>query len=288
MKVEETKETISVHSGGMVYTVRRDFRGLLHEVRDGKMKYLKPGSPGLSLARLARSGEVEKERSLGGGKLRITRSGPLAVALRYEETIEEGENKIPVVVDMVIPSSKSWVQVDCRASTPKGVARVFAARLDLEVADRRTLVDFGAGSMVYTTLRSAELAVLTEGGASGEPWMVLVGSRSGPKPFVLAPRDARPGHAEGWMHVMDQKRCTAIALAAFGHKGHDDTLGAEGTGRATVARNWAVSGEAGDRHLRFWAHFVGMPVQIGALTSPQSMLAPLAVKVKRDPKPPRP
>jgi hypothetical protein len=32
--------------------------------------------------------------------------------------------------------------------------------------------------------------------------------------------------------------------------------------------------------LRCWLHFVDMPVQVGALTSPQSMKAPLEVAVK--------
>jgi hypothetical protein len=29
--------------------------------------------------------------------------------------------------------------------------------------------------------------------------------------------------------------------------------------------------------MRAWFHFVGMPVQVGEVTSPQSMLAPLKV-----------
>ena len=32
--------------------------------------------------------------------------------------------------------------------------------------------------------------------------------------------------------------------------------------------------------LRFWLHFVDVPVQVGAVTSPQAMLAPLLVEVR--------
>ena len=32
------------------------------------------------------------------------------------------------------------------------------------------------------------------------------------------------------------------------------------------------------KSLRFWLHFVTAPVQVGAVTSPQSMLAPLDVE----------
>jgi hypothetical protein len=37
---------------------------------------------------------------------------------------------------------------------------------------------------------------------------------------------------------------------------------------------------AGAKRLAFWLHFVGMPVQVGAATSPQAMLAPLQVEVR--------
>jgi hypothetical protein len=37
----------------------------------------------------------------------------------------------------------------------------------------------------------------------------------------------------------------------------------------------------GSKKLTFWLHFVTMPVQVGAVTSPQSMLAPLKVEIKK-------
>jgi len=33
-----------------------------------------------------------------------------------------------------------------------------------------------------------------------------------------------------------------------------------------------------ERYLHFWLHFVGMPVQLGAATSPQAILNPLRVE----------
>ena len=44
--------------------------------------------------------------TLGGGNLRVTREGPLTVALRYEEIMEgDGEKKILVVVDLLFPQT---------------------------------------------------------------------------------------------------------------------------------------------------------------------------------------
>jgi hypothetical protein len=40
--------------------------------------------------------------------------------------------------------------------------------------------------------------------------------------------------------------------------------------------------EGGPKRLKFWLHFVPMPVQIGAVTSPPSMLAPLVVEWPQD------
>ena len=39
---------------------------------------------------------------------------------------------------------------------------------------------------------------------------------------------------------------------------------------------------AGPKALTCWFHFVQMPVQVGAATSPQAILAPLAVEFARD------
>ena len=39
----------------------------------------------------------------------------------------------------------------------------------------------------------------------------------------------------------------------------------------------------GPKKITFWLHFVGMPVHVGAATSPQAMLAPLRVTVSDRP-----
>jgi hypothetical protein len=54
-----------------------------------------------------------------------------------------------------------------------------------------------------------------------------------------------------------------------------------GDGRLGVTRRFAIhkmDPPKGRKSLRFWLHFVTNPVQIGAVTSPQSMLSPLEVE----------
>lgn len=279
--VEETKETITVRSGGMSYTMRRDLLGLLHEVRGGKVRYLKPGSPGLTVVGTNRKG-VALSKKLGAGQLRVTRAGPLTIALRGEEMIESpAGNKIPLVIDFTFPRSKSWVEIDIRARGGKEQVLELRSMFDLEIESKPTLVDFGASTVVYTTLTADEGAKLAIGRPAGPSWTVSKGKQDTDwQALVVAPRNAKREQVEGWMHLMDSKRCTAIAVAEFGAKGQIDSMTALGSGLLTIGKNFAAVAEPGERRLRFWMHFVSMPVQVGAVTSPQSMMAPLTVEVK--------
>jgi hypothetical protein len=82
---------------------------------------------------------------------------------------------------------------------------------------------------------------------------------------------------------MDKERCTAVALADFAADKQRSIISANADGLLQIGRTFAPQGEAaprGRKQLRFWLHFVGMPVHVGALTSPQAMLAPLRVEVQ--------
>lgn len=87
--------------------------------------------------------------------------------------------------------------------------------------------------------------------------------------------------AEGWAHVMDRSRCTAAAVADFGRSGADQ-IRVAASGALDMTRHFPdarerTGGAKERKTLRFWLHFVTNPVQIGAVTSPQAMLAPLDV-----------
>jgi hypothetical protein len=66
-------------------------------------------------------------------------------------------------------------------------------------------------------------------------------------------------------------------------------LGAMHNRESTLWRAIFVSGADGrPKALTCWFHFVQMPVQVGAATSPQAILAPLEVEFARDATRPRP
>jgi hypothetical protein len=160
--------------------------------------------------------------------------------------------------------------------------------IQLKVEPAPTLVDFGAAGTVYGVLRERERMILEAGDAPGlaslgRPWIVRKGPDENLVPFALASRpDAAP--AEGWAHVMDASRCTALAVARFGRESRD-RIEIEADGRVRICREFGGGGAApaaGPKALTCWFHFVQMPVQVGAATSAQAILAPLEVEFARD------
>jgi hypothetical protein len=95
---------------------------------------------------------------------------------------------------------------------------------------------------------------------------------------VTAPPGKAGTPAAGWAHLMDRASAAAIAVAGFGETTRDRIL-LEATGRIEVSRELAAADSlpAGPRELRFAIHLVDSPPHAGAVTSPQSMAAPLAV-----------
>jgi hypothetical protein len=280
MKLEESKEAFTIRSDGMVYVVPRDLKGFLKEVRNGKKEYLRAGSGGLYLVSDRKTIPIAG----AGYRVRVVRQGPLTVALRFEgEAPLPNKVKVSSVVDLTFPRSKSWVEVNWGVKLPHGVEEL-GTDLNLLVAGSPTLVDFGAGSGVYTTLTRGQAALLQgfprEIGVVNRRWEVSTGQRNDLRPFVV-PNNAHP--PEGWAHVMDRQRCTAAAMSPFARYSTDEIrIDADGRFRLRW-RSQTRRGLPAIDTYRFWLHFVDMPVQVGALTSPQSMMAPLEVKQSTTP-----
>jgi hypothetical protein len=293
LKVEPGGETITVaHPGGLAFVVPRNLLGLFRRVGGREADYVKDGSPGLLLRTRDRTdlrvGDPGDERAVAT----VTRSGPLAVGLRFESTKKlPAGRQIVSVVDMEFPVTKSWVRVTWNVRDPKKDIEGLGAELQLNLPDAPVLVDFGAGSYVYAALRKNEAAVLRAGrldpAKTDRPeWETLRGPAGALRPYVVARPDERR-RAEGWAHVMDRKRCTAVSVEGFAEAAQEAELMADSTGRLRIWRRFGVDDTpAAPRTagLSFWLHFVGMPVQVGAATSPQAMLAPLRVEVQKAPR----
>jgi hypothetical protein len=292
MKVETTDKEYLLRHGGLTFAAPKDLVGLLRSVQDAKGNdWLRPTSPGLIIWY-----KDDIPFRAGGFGARgaptqatVTRSGPLAVSIRYEGSEAlRGNREVASRVDLTWPSSKSWVRVDWAVEDPDGLVAGLGAELHLSLGDGPTLVDFGADDVVYTVLKEGDWAKLSSHWAESTPkdgdafhlaeWRVMTGSAN--SSATLARGTMLP--AKGWAHIMDRRRCTALAVREFGRSGVHGAISARWNGGLELSQRFAADGQApgpGTKKLTFWLHFVGMPVQVGALTSPQSMQAPLEVTV---------
>jgi hypothetical protein len=282
LQLVEGKDAVTIKSGSLSYVVSRKPRGLLQSVTDGKRAYLRKDGQGPDFV-------TQGHGMYGLGtteRLTVTRQGPLAVGLRFDGRcpIEKDPKKREFrwAIEMTFPRSKSWVEVDWTLDDPAGVVTEMHAGLSLLLEGTPTLADLGAGSMVYTTLRRGETAFLVAPHTGKPAWKVETRKEHEPRQLLAVAPGPKANPPEGWAHSMDRRRCTAVAMDAFGKAGNHDEIWVEGDGPVVFVRQFdqAAARVKGTKRLRFWAHFVGMPVQVGALTSPQSMMAPLAVEVK--------
>jgi hypothetical protein len=289
LQVERGEGTIRVRSGSALrYTIDESLAGFLESVSSGSREYLVRKAGGLYVR--ARGQSPENAVLLGGDgqglSATISRQGPLAVGLQFAAaTALPGAQPVSSTLDLTFPSSKSWVEVTWRVDDPMRWVAGLRVELGLKLDGTVTLVDLGTPATIYGVLRGRERMTLIAGAAPGlpplvRPWVVEKGPPEKPTIFAEAPRtDAPP--AEGWAHVMDATRCTALAVGDFG-RGARDRIEIDTGGRVRIVCDFAGGGAGiaprrGPKLLRFWVHFVPMPVQIGAATSPQAMLAPLAV-----------
>jgi hypothetical protein len=292
LEVKSTSDGFEIRNGShLTWTVGRNPLSLLKSVDAGELQHLRPA--GARLAIEDAQGVLDQPGDETRGP-RIVRSGPSAVAIRYEfagSAARLAETKS--TIDLTFPVSKSWVQVDWRIDDPRKAVR--SARLELAQnlaapTDKEpTLVDFGAASLVYLALLPGTVGKLqatarvgSSPAAAHPSWTVLRGMPDRLEPFVVGSAAVPTGAAEGWAHIMDRTRCLALAVDEFGRDG-DDSIETTAEGNVTLVRRF-LTGEVdhpATKNFLFWLHFVGFPPHVTAATSPQSMLSPLAVRVSK-------
>jgi hypothetical protein len=243
------------------FAASRNLLGFLASVKTARWDYLAPGGEGLLLR--SRNGASFRAGGLGNHgeptRARLVKQGPLACAIEFSSAEPAGGSRTVLSqVRMDFPRSKSWVKTTWTIEDPENLVSALGVALRLNLGAPPALVDFGAGSLVYAQLRAGQEASLLGGPQS---WKVLLGG----EPYALG-----RGAAEGWAHIMDRERAVAAAIEDFG--GRRDRIEA---GAGGLLRLWHEVSGAGTKTFTFWLHFVSMPVQIGAATSPQAMLSPL-------------
>jgi hypothetical protein len=294
IRVERTEHEIRIQHPTLEFRLADNLDGLIQAILVRGDNYLVAGSPGLVMQ--LRDGRklnfAAHSPGSGGSPARIIKSGPLAAALQFHHRhkVTEG-NELSSTVDLDFPLGKSWVRVDWQIDDPADAVAEMSGELRLRLEPKENppiLADVGAAGWTYTTLGPEEHLIFRAGPKSDakrnppEPaWQVdrLLAGRS--VPFARPPRVGSDIPPQGWAHLMDAKRATAIAVDRFAHSS-DDTIELGGQGRVRLQRAFAPQPKGAPpvaKRLTFWLHVVSSPPQRGAATSPQSMLFPPEVRV---------
>jgi hypothetical protein len=297
MRASVDRGTIEVANPPYItFSLGEDLAGFLRSVRIPGLEFLQPRSGGFFANNGGERTYLGAAPPAGGAAPRavVTRQGPLAVGVGFEHVVPMGGGAaLAWSLAMSFPSTKSWVEVAWSIADPEDRITSMGLDLNLLLDGGPILVECGARSTVYSTLEPEDHLAFESGPRLSEQgrelsWRIARGRGNSPALEAVGLRKDGVS-AEGWVHAMDSRRCTAMAVASFGagSNGTLDLFEVEGNGLLRFERQFlAIGPAAGARKLatkglKFWIHFVTMPVQVGAKTSPQAMLAPLEVRWRR-------
>lgn len=220
--------------------------------------------------------------ALGGAEvdLEIVREGPLYVELRYIGEIALGSgNEASYVIAVEMPNSKSWVKTSLQVDDPDQRLRTLSFHSPLALGSHPWVWDFGTDRWTYGVLRNVDSSVVLTnevevGGLTR--WWVDTGPK-GQERLYETTGETDPV-LPGWGHLQGAGEVVAFAVDQFGATPGTYRITLDGAGQASfevIPSDGAIRQE-----LAVYQHFVSTPVQIGAATSPPSMLAPLVVRVR--------
>lgn len=214
-----------------------------------------------------------------GVTFEIVRGGPIYVELRYSGRVSLADGAaVPFVVVVEMPNSKSWVKVTASVDDPDRRLRELSFHSPLTLGPHPWVWDFGTDRWTYGSLRNEDASVVLTnevevGGAIG--WRVDTGPKGQERPYETT-GSTRPVVA-GWGHLQGETEVVAFAVDRFGSASGTYRVALDGMGQASF--HVAPAAPPARHVLTVYQHFVGTPVQIGAATSPPSMLHPLVARV---------
>ncbi len=237
-----------------------------------------PGANGFVITDSA--GKMHDARSAQQLKVQVLKRGPIAVVIQYSGRLPlTPEYRVEFATIVEMPSGKTWVKTTTSIADPEKRVRGLSFHTPLALGAQPWTWDFGTGSWSYGVLRSpGESVTLSQsvGLAQATKWEILSGPKGAEQPYELS-GGRRPPVAEGWGHIQDQSEAVAFAIADFGAEAGTYSTTLDGDGQLSF--RWLPAHPVTHLQLVVYEHFVATPVPVGAVTSPVSMLNPLAVSV---------
>ncbi len=208
-------------------------------------------------------------------KFEILKPGPLYVVLRYTGRLAiDAGYSAPFVITVEMPNSKSWIKVTAKVDDPGKRLREIWYRTALSLGPLPWVWDFGTERWTYGSIRArSDSVVLTE--TTKAPGTVDWQASSGPGGKERAYEIGRGSPMVRWGHIQDGKEAVAFAVDQNPRLPGTYRFSLDGEGRMAIG--FTASTPVIQHELTVYEHFVTPPVQIGAVTSPASMLSPLVV-----------
>lgn len=247
------------------YTIRKDARPLISSVRYGR-ECLRAGGLGVvawrdgaELTASKRSWTIEKQ-------------GPFDVRLRcdgvYARPENTGEMKFTLSLEFV--SSKSWVGLRHSVESKPGEQIALGIVGDFKL-DGRLLWDTDCSYWLYGVLESGEQMNFAQ---REEGWSCKLGKAG--QESLYAANTSDNNRARGWGHFQEARENGNVV--AFGFAGPSTTHGYSvnlgGDGKLLMR---SAAGDVKPVRLDAFFHFIPVPTQHTARTSPAAMMSPLVV-----------
>jgi hypothetical protein len=262
LTLAETAETFQVST---YYTIRKDGNPLVQRVNYGR-DYVKEG--GINI--IAKEGTVEHRlRDAKNLKWTVEKQGALQVRLHCEGEYPApgGNAPLPFALTLEFSNSKSWVGITHVVRGNRKVALSLVSHFNL---NGQLLWDADVGYWLYGVVNPDEQMTFSQ---TSDAWMCKSGKAGLETPYAANAADNR--RSKGWGHFQESKddgNVVAFGIADFGANGeHTFTLRSDGT--MTVQRE-----PQANLQLRAFFHFIPVPLQRTAHTSPPSMMLPLEAK----------
>ncbi|MGE0760387.1 MAG: hypothetical protein AB7F89_05305 [Pirellulaceae bacterium] len=260
---EETDDEFRISA----YRIRKDANPLIASVVYGR-EYLAPG--GLQVVALTEGAELTLAQAQR--QWSVEKKGPVQVRLRCTGTLAAPRGAmIPFALTLEFASSKSWVGVDYQvgASGETHPWKV-VTKVDLAMAGR-LLWDADVGYWLYGVLEKQDRMVLT---SEGLHWSCRLGA--GDQPPVYAASASLGSRFLGWGHFQESRENGNVV--AFGVADEPSpvarTIRLNSQGELRIEQQPAAAGTA---HARCYFHFIPVPAQHTARTSPAAMMRPLQI-----------
>ena len=183
--------------------------------------------------------------------------------------------ELPFEMSVAMPNSKSWFRVSVSVDDPNDHVRGLSFDTPVSVGALPFVWDFGTDRWTYGSLRNItdEVQLFAPSRTdSTRPWEVETLRDGRREVYEVSTGDST---LSMWGHVQSE-RVVAFAMEPQSEGDTTHYFSIDGRGQLSMGEE-AV--DARQHRIVVYHHYVSLPVQIGAATSPMSMLYPLVTRV---------